>query len=163
LLTTEDVIEGRPASGRVLPDDARWITTRAGDIVVAVVARRFAARVMEAGGALLGPQLSLLRVDPERLDPYFVAGVLHSSVNVQLSTVQSTGGSSRADIRRTQVPRLPLAEQRRYGDAFRRMAEFESALRSTAVMGAEMAQLLADGVAEGMLAPAPGKSSPATG
>jgi hypothetical protein len=161
LLTTEDVIEGRPASGRVLPDDARWITTRAGDIVVAMVARRFAARVMEADGALLGPQLSLLRVDPERLDPYFVAGVLRSSANVQSSTVQSTGGTGRADIRRTQVPRLPLEEQHRYGDAFRRMAELESALRSSAVMGAEMAQLLADGVAAGTLAPAPGTRPPA--
>jgi hypothetical protein len=160
LLTTEDVIEGRPASGRVLPGDARWITTRAGDVVVAVAARRFAARVVEAGGALLGPQLSLLRVDPERLDPYFLAGVLGSSVNVRSTTVQSTGGAGRADVRRAQVPRLPLEKQRRYGDAFRRMAEFESALRSTAVMGAEMAELLADGVAEGTLAPISGESSP---
>jgi hypothetical protein len=160
LLTAEDVIEGRPASGRVRPGDADWITTRAGDIVVAVAARRFAARVVEADDALLGPQLSLLRVDPERLDPYFVAGVLRSSANVRSATVQSTGGAGRADVRRAQVPRLPLEEQRRYGDAFRRMAEFESALRSTAVMGAEMAQLLADGVAEGTLAPVPGESPP---
>ncbi|MDX6434796.1 MAG: hypothetical protein QOE54_7162 [Streptosporangiaceae bacterium] len=163
LLTTEDVIEGRPASGRVLPDESRWITTRAGDIVVAVAARRFAARVMEAGGALLGPQLSLIRVDPERLDPYFVAGVLRSSANVRSSTVQSTAGTGRADIRRAQVPRLPLEEQRRYGDAFRHMAEFESAIRSTAVTGAEMAQLLSDGVAEGTLAPAPGGNPSPTG
>ncbi|MGI8334862.1 N-6 DNA methylase [Actinomadura scrupuli] len=160
LLTAEDVIEGRPPSGRVPPDDARWITTRAGDIVVAVAARRFAARVVESDGALLGPQLSLIRVDPERLDPYFLAGVLRSSANVRSSTVQSTGGTSRADIRRAQVPRLPLAEQRRYGDAFRHMAEFESALRSTAVLGAELAQLMADGVAEGTLAAEGGQSPP---
>jgi hypothetical protein len=53
------------------------------------------------------------------------------------------------------VPRLPLEAQRRYGEAFRRMSEFETALRSTAIMGAQLAQLLADGVAEGTLNPPP--------
>lgn len=160
LLTVNDVIEDRPASGRVLPDDARWIITRAGDVVVAVAAQRFAARVMEIDGALLGPQLSLLRVDPERIDPYFLAGVLRSSINVRLTTLQSTGGSGRADIRRAQVPRLPVDKQRRYGDAFRRMAEFESTLRSAAIMGADMAQLLADGMAQGTIAPMAREETP---
>jgi SAM-dependent methyltransferase len=151
LLTAEDVIEDRPASGR---GDSRWTATQAGDVVVAVADRRFVARVMTSGAALLGPQLTLLRVDPERLDPYFLAGVLRSSANVQLSTASSTGGG-RADVRRAQVPRLPLEAQRRYGEAFRRMSEFETALRSTAIMGAQLAQLLADGVAEGTLNPPP--------
>ncbi|MCW2913979.1 MAG: methylase [Actinomycetia bacterium] len=151
LLTTEDVVEGRPPSGRVLPDAARWIVTRTGDVVVTVVASRFAARVMEQDGALLGPQLSLVRVDPAVLDPHFLAGVLRSSANVRSATSLSTG--SRVDMRRAQVPRLPLEEQRRYGDAFRRMAEFETALRGTVVLTQEMTQLLADGVAEGALKP----------
>lgn len=55
--------------------------------------------------------------------------------------------------RAARVPRLPLGEQRRHGEAFRHMAAFESALRSTAVMGPEPARLLADGVAGGTLAP----------
>jgi hypothetical protein len=71
---------------------------------------------------------------------------------VQLSTASSTGGG-RVDVRRAQVPRLPLERQRRYGEAFRRMTEFEEALRTTAAMGSELAQLLADGVAEGTLNP----------
>lgn len=153
MLTADDVIEGRPASGRARPDDTRWIPTRAGDVVVAAAARRFAVRVLDTGGALLGPQLSLLRVDPLHLDPYFVAGVLRSSANVRASLVHSTGATSRADVRRALIPRLPLEDQRRYGAAFRRMAEFESALRSTATMGTELAQLLADGIADGTLAP----------
>ncbi|WP_239116821.1 HsdM family class I SAM-dependent methyltransferase [Planotetraspora phitsanulokensis] len=157
LLTVEDVIEGRPASARMTPSDGRWIATRAGDVVIAATAHRFAARVVEADGALLGPQLSLLRVDPERLDPYFLAGVLGSSANARTSTVQTTGTTGRVDIRRARTPRLPIEEQRRYGIAFRRMAEFESALRATVSLGEEMARLLADGTADGTLVPAPGE------
>ncbi|GII31102.1 HsdM family class I SAM-dependent methyltransferase [Planotetraspora mira] len=157
LLTVEDVIEGRAASARATPADGRWIATRAGDIVIAAAAHRFAARVVEGDGALLGPQLSLLRVDPERLDPYFLAGVLGSSANARTSTVQTTGTTGRVDIRRARMPRLPIEEQRRYGVAFRRMAEFESALRSSVALGEEMARLLADGTADGTLVPAPGE------
>ncbi|GAA4628406.1 N-6 DNA methylase [Actinoallomurus vinaceus] len=155
LLTAEDVIEGRAPTGSGPRDDARWIPIEAGDVVVAVVARRFAVRVAEADGPLLGPQLCLIRVDPRHLDPYFVAGVLRSSANARATIVQSTGTIGRADIRRAQVPRLPLDDQQRYGAAFRRMTEFESALRNTVAMGTELAQLLADGVAEGTLAPPP--------
>ncbi|MEV5748567.1 N-6 DNA methylase [Actinoallomurus sp. NPDC052308] len=153
LLTAEDVVEGRAPTGRAARGDGRWVPIQAGDVLVAAVARRFVVRVAETDGPLLGPQLSLLRVDPQHLDPYFIAGVLRSSANARASIVQSTGTIGRADIRRAQVPRLPLEEQRRYGAAFRRMTEFESALRSTVAMGAELAQLLADGVAEGTLAP----------
>jgi hypothetical protein len=151
LLTVGDVIEGRPASGRGLPDE-RWITVRNGDIVVAAAAGRFAVRVLDADGPILGPGLTLLRVDPGQLDPHFVAGALRSSANARTSIVQ-TGGTGRADIRRAQVPHLPLAEQRPYGEAFRRMDELESAVRAATAMGAELAQLLADGVAEGTLQP----------
>jgi hypothetical protein len=161
LLTAEDVVEGRAPTGSASRDDARWVPIQAGDVVVAVVARRFAVRVAEAGEARLGPQLCLIRVDQRQLDPYFVAGVLRSSANARATIVQSTGTIGRADIRRAQVPRLPLDDQRRYGAAFRRMTEFESALRNTVAMGADLAQLLADGVAEGTLAPPESTPPPA--
>jgi SAM-dependent methyltransferase len=151
LLTAEDVIEGRPASGQGTPDD-RWPAVRRDDIVVAAAAGRLAVRVIRDGddGAVLGPGLTLLRVDPAQLDPCFVAGALRSSANMQASVTQ-TGATGRADLRRALVPVLPLAEQRRYGAAFRRMDELESAVRSATAIGAELAQLLADGVTEGRL------------
>lgn len=161
LLTAEDVVDGRAPTGRAAQGDTRWIPIQAGDILVAAVARRFVVRVAETDGPLLGPQLGLLRVDPRHLDPYFVAGVLRSSANARTSIIQSTGTIGRADIRRAQVPRLPLEDQRRYGAAFRRMTEFESALRSTVAMGTELAQLLSDGVAEGTLAPPDSPPPPA--
>jgi len=145
--TAEDIAEGRPASGRITPGE-RWIPVLKGDVVVTATG---VARVIEESGPLLGPQLTLLRPDPALLDPYFLAGVLRSAGNIRASALQTTGG--RADVRRARVPRLPPAEQRRYGAAFRRMAAFESALRTTTVLGTELAQMLADGVAEGLLLP----------
>ena len=152
LLTLEDVIEGRPPSGRGQPGE-RWITMRAGDIVVASSAGgRLAARVMTGDGAILGAGLTLLRVDPERLDAHFVAGALRSSANGQVSARQ-TGSGGRADTSRALVAYLPLPEQRRYGEAFRLADELAAAARSAAAMGASLAQLLADGVAGGTLEP----------
>ena len=42
------------------------------------------------------------------------------------------GAVSRDDLRRCRIPRMPLAEQRRYGDAFRRLQELETALTTLA-------------------------------
>ncbi len=161
VLTADDVIADRPPSGRGRPDEGRAVRVRAGDVVVAAAGGRLAVRVVASGGALLGPYVTLLRVDPEHLDPHFVAGVLRSSANVRLAAAVPAGTTGRVDVRRARLPRLPLERQRRYGEAFRRMAAFESALRSTAVMGAELAQLLADGVAGGTLAPGSPESPPA--
>ena len=163
VLTAEDVIEGRPPSGRGLRDP-RWVTVHGGDIVVATVGGRFAARVWDAGEAILGPALTLVRVDPARLDPHFVAGTLGSSGNARVSMAQtgstnspgsrsSRGSMGRADVLRAQIPMLPLAEQRGYGDAFRRVAHLQVAVRSADSMAAELAQLLADGVTGGTFEP----------
>jgi hypothetical protein len=152
LLTAEDVIEGRPPSGHGQPGE-RWITVRTGDIVVAAAAAdRLTARVVTTQGALLGPGLTLLRVDPGRLDPHFVAGELRSSANGRVATRQ-TGSSGRADVSRARIAQLPLPEQRPYGEAFRLADEFESAARSAAAMGASLVHLLADGIAGGALEP----------
>jgi len=152
LLTIEDVIDGRPPSGRGQPGE-RWIAMRAGDIVVASSAGgRLVARVVTGDGAILGPGLTLLRVDPERLDAHFVVGALRSSANGQVSARQ-TGSGGRADISRALVAYLPLPEQRRYGEAFRLADELQAEARSAAAMGASLAQLLADGVAGGTLEP----------
>ncbi|MGI5330258.1 N-6 DNA methylase [Actinomadura nitritigenes] len=150
MLTAEDVIHDREPTGRVLAHaEEDWLVTRTGDIAVAVASRRFAARVVEREGLLLGPQLSLVRVDPEELDPYFLAGVLRSTANVRSSALSSTG--SRVDVHRARVPRLPLEQQRRYGEAFRRMDRVAAAVRDGIALSEEMGRLLADGVAAGEL------------
>jgi SAM-dependent methyltransferase len=152
LLTAEDIIDGRPPSGRGQPDH-RSVTARAGDVVLAAAAGRVAVRVLTTSdGAILGPSLTLIRVNPAHLDPYFLAGVLCSSANTQGAAIQ-TSNAARSEIWRAQVPVLPLAEQRAYGNAFRGMDELEAATRAAAEVSAELARLLADAVTMGILEP----------
>jgi hypothetical protein len=149
VLTAQDAAEGSPPSGHGQPDD-RWRTLREGDVVVLAHGDRLTARVVAEPGAILGPGLALLRVNPERLDPHFVAGTLRSAANGQAATRQ-TGSGSRADLSRALIPELPLPQQRVYGAAFRQADELAAAARAAATMGASLAQLLADGIAGGTL------------
>ena len=152
VLTAEDVVAGRPASGKT-PEHAvqREIVTRPGDVAVPQIVRAPVARVLTQGGAVLGTQLSLLRPDPAMLDPDFLAGFLCSSSNLRQYSATST--SIRVDVRRAEVPLLPIEEQRAYGEAFRRLAAFESSLRQAATLGEDLIRLTADGLTHGSVRP----------
>ncbi|WP_084823443.1 N-6 DNA methylase [Nocardia beijingensis] len=124
VLTAPDVATGNPASGTMAtarPSEA--IEVRAGDILLpAVRSDRSAGRtarvaVAEDAGAVLGPHVHALRVDGERLDPWFVAGFLTGAENVSATRTSTV----RFDPSRLRVPVLPLSEQQRYGVIFRRL------------------------------------------
>jgi hypothetical protein len=72
-------------------------------------------------------------VDAARLDAHFVATFLRSDANA-LPVANALGALSREDLRRCRVPRMPPAEQRRYGDAFRRLRELQDALSTLAAV-----------------------------
>jgi hypothetical protein len=162
VLTARDVVEGRAASGTssVLTDKAAH-PVRPGDVLLSEVFRSenpSVARVAETGDAdcVLGPHLWLFRPDPQRLDPWFLAGFLAAQENVSAAT---TGTSIvRVDPRRLRVPLLPLAEQRRYGDAFRHLHAMRTTARRTAQNAEETAHLLDAGLTGGALLP-PGHES----
>ncbi|SCF10013.1 N-6 DNA Methylase [Micromonospora chokoriensis] len=151
VLTVQDVLAGLDASGRVDDRFGQEIPLAVGDVVVPMIARQLTARVVTAEGALLGRNLYLLRPNAAALDPWFLAGQLRTSANEKQSS--SLSGTMRFDIRRAQVRRLSLDEQRVHGDAFRRLDAFESAIRQAATLGAELAQLTADGLARGSIRP----------
>ncbi|WP_406070354.1 N-6 DNA methylase [Micromonospora sp. NBC_01638] len=151
VLTVPDVLAGVEASGRVDDRFGQEIFLAVGDVVVPMIARQLTARVVTAEGALLGRNLYLLRPNPAALDPWFLAGQLRTSANEKQAS--SLSGTMRFDIRRAQVRRLSLDEQRVHGDAFRRLDAFESAIRQAASLGAELAQLTADGLARGSIRP----------
>ncbi|MEU8264268.1 N-6 DNA methylase [Micromonospora sp. NPDC048999] len=151
VLTVPDVLAGEGPSGR---DDGKLgqeIPLAVGDVVVPMIARQLTARVVTTEGALLGRNLYLLRPNPAALDPWFLAGQLRTSANEKQAS--SLSGTLRFDIRRAQVRRLPLEEQRANGEAFRRLDAFESAIRQAASLGAELVQLTADGLARGAVRP----------
>ncbi|WP_319463790.1 N-6 DNA methylase [Micromonospora sp. RTP1Z1] len=151
VLTVQDVLNGEDASGR---DDGKLgqeIPLAVGDVVVPMIARTLTARVVTTEGALLGRNLYLLRPNPAALDSWFLAGQLRTSANEKQAS--SLSGTLRFDIRRAQVRRLPLEEQRAHGEAFRRLDAFESAIRQAAALGADLVRLTADGLARGSLHP----------
>lgn len=141
VLTADDLAGGRPPSGWAA-DTPELVHVAPGDVVASVLG---AARVMTAGGAVLGPYLARYRVDPDRLDPDFLAGLLRAG--------DTHPGSSRVDVRRHKVPLLPLAEQRAYGAAFRELAEVADVLRAAADAGERLVRLGFDGLIDGHLRP----------
>ncbi|WP_445395198.1 N-6 DNA methylase [Streptomyces sp. LE64] len=156
VLTDHDVLAGAAPSAELpageLPEDA--VLTEAGDVVVPVLGGGAVARVVaeDATGAALGRNLTLLRPDPTALDPWFLAGFLRGTANNrQASSYAST--ATRLDVRRMQVPRIPLDQQRRYGDRFRALAAFEDALRLAGALGERLVRGMHDGLTDGTVPP----------
>jgi type I restriction-modification system DNA methylase subunit len=111
------------------------------------------ARVAETrdAGHPLGRHHHLLRPDPERLDPWFLAGFLSAEDNVKAA---ATGASIvRVDARRLRVPLLPLDEQRRYGRAFQQLHALRAAADIASRLAEETARTLASGLTGGALLP----------
>ncbi|HEX3588820.1 MAG TPA: N-6 DNA methylase [Pseudonocardiaceae bacterium] len=142
VLTADDLAAGGPATGRTAEDDG-LVRLAEGDVVASVLG---AARVLTDGGAFLGPYLACYRVDPDRLDRDFLAGLLRAEQ-------PPAHGSSRIDARRIRVPRLSLAEQRRYGAAFRELLALDDALRAAAAAGETLVRLGFEGLVAGHLRP----------
>ncbi|MFI0372380.1 N-6 DNA methylase [Actinomadura sp. 1N219] len=152
LLTLEDIALGRDATGTAAPDPDH-VRIAAGDVVVSLAARHPVSRVMAEDGAALGPGLALVRVDPSRTDPDFVAGWL--LLGAQGARLRSSTSSARFDVRRARLPRLTLAEQAELGKAFRKLTELETALRETRELGADVLRLGLEGLGAGALRPSP--------
>ncbi|MBX9386931.1 N-6 DNA methylase [Streptomonospora nanhaiensis] len=154
VLTLHDLLVHGGAS-RWLPTEEATVSavlTAPGDVVVAGSTRAFDAWVEVAGPTALGSQLHALRAAPGHLDPWFLAGCLRAPVNARRAGTHATA-TSRVDVRRLRVLRLPLTEQRRYGEVFRQVIEFERALRGVWSTGSELVGNLNDALSEGRLRP----------
>ncbi|MFF6781620.1 N-6 DNA methylase [Streptomyces sp. NPDC012510] len=154
VLTDHDVLAGTAPSGTLPESSEEPVLVEPGDVVVPVLGGGGVARVIdeETAGAALGRNLTLLRPDPAALDAWFVAGFLRSTANSrQASSYAST--ASRLDVRRLQLPRLPLEQQRRYGERFRALAAFEDALRQAGRLGERLVRGMYDGLTDGTVAP----------
>ncbi|MEU8822795.1 N-6 DNA methylase [Streptomyces sp. NPDC048636] len=153
-----DVSQNRPASGTEadLPTGVALPLVQESDVLLTEILlgeRTAVARVVEPdeAGCFLGPSLLLFRPDRRRLDPWFLAGFLAAEQNVNAA---ATGTSLvRVDPRRLRVPLLPLAEQQRYGAAFRRLHELRTAARRADRAAEEVTRLLGTGLTDGALLP----------
>ncbi|MET8437457.1 N-6 DNA methylase [Streptomyces sp900116325] len=156
VLTGEDIARGTGPTG-----DAAELRGAAapviaeGDVLVLAVARGEGpmARVADGkdAGALLGPQVHLFRPDPARLDSWCLAGFLSAEENI---TGASTGTTVlQVSPGRLRVPLLPLAVQRTYGEAFRRVHDLRAQAHQASLLAEETARLLAGGLTGGQLTP----------
>ncbi|MEU5402094.1 N-6 DNA methylase [Streptomyces sp. NPDC005963] len=164
VLTEQDVLTGAPPSAP-LPDpsadpsgtgdaEREPVRVEAGDVVVPVLGQGSVVRVVDesTAGAALGRNLQLLRPDPAALDPWFLAGFLRATANTrQASSYAST--ATRLDVRRLQLPRISLVDQRQYGERFRALSAFEDALRLAGRLGEQLVQGLYDGLTDGTVRP----------
>ncbi|WP_431986363.1 N-6 DNA methylase [Streptomyces griseoflavus] len=154
VLTDHDVLSGTAPSGTLPESEDEAVLTAPGDVVVPVLGGGAVARVVDdaTAGAALGRNLVLLRPDPAALDAWFLAGFLRGTTNNrQASSYAST--ATRLDVRRLQLPRLPLDEQRCYGARFRELDAFERALRQAGRLGEQLVRGMYDGLTDGTIAP----------
>jgi hypothetical protein len=140
VLTVSDLAAGTTPTGRTVATAGR-IRVRAGDVVGAPMGR---ARVADRP-ALLGPGLTLYRVDPDQLDPEYLAGILRST--------PAPGGASTRYGHRVRVPLLPIGEQRAVGAAFRGLLDTADAARAAAERADTLLRLGGEGLVEGWLRP----------
>ncbi|WP_245205616.1 N-6 DNA methylase [Kitasatospora sp. RG8] len=158
VLTARDVRDGTAPSGD--GGDAHPDTTQAiaaGDVLLRAAAGTGGAgpmtRVADEGdaGALLGSALHLLRPDPARLDPWFLAGFLGAADNISAASTGTT--TVQVNPARLRVPLVSLTEQRRYGEAFRHAHRLRVAAHRAAAVAAEAATAVTAGLTAGALLP----------
>ncbi|MGA5583522.1 N-6 DNA methylase [Streptomyces thermodiastaticus] len=156
VLTASDIADGVAATGSEADLHAEAAPViAAGDVLVRAVPGGHGpmARVAdeEESGALLGLHIHLFRPDPARLDAWFLAGFLGAEENIAGA---STGSTVRTvNPGRLRVPLLPLQEQRRYGEAFRRVHALRAEAQRATRLAEQTARLLAGGLTGGQLLP----------
>lgn len=157
-LTGGDIARGTGPTGQLLDGQAEQTPEIAvGDVLVRNLVGGTGPVARVAGeaeaGALLGAGVHLFRPDPARLDPWFLFGFLSSEANLAGA---STGSSTlHLTPGRLRVPLLPLAEQRRYGEAFRHVEALREQARSAQDLAEETARLVSGGLTGGQLVPEP--------
>jgi hypothetical protein len=121
----------------ILPRDA---TPRAGDLLFRTMGRD----PVVADGTPDDERgvAQVVEIDPDRLDPHFVAMFVRA--DARAAPVANTHSAlTRDDVRRCRIPRVPLPEQRRYGEAFRRLSELTAvAARLAAVTDAVVTETI---------------------
>ena len=126
------------------------MTPRGGDVLLRTLGR--APTVATGTSADDTGVAQAVEIDETRLDARFVATFLRADVTA-LPVANTLGAVSRDDLRRCRIPRMPVAEQRRYGDAFRRLLDLNAALRTLADVSGKVIDQVIHGLTTGVLAP----------
>jgi hypothetical protein len=153
VLDIADVLSDRGPSRRMSREQAGPLTrVEPGDVVLPTAGHKLVARVITEPGAVLGRGLCLLRPNLEVLDPWFLAGFLGGSANSRQASTHLSA-AARLDVRRCEIPRMPLAEQHRYAAVFSALGTFGTALGRAGALAGHVVQATVDGLVDGLVAP----------
>lgn len=150
VLTAKDVRAGRAPTGATT-EQSGLVTIEVNDVVLPIASRTRHVRVITDAGAVLGPQLLLLRPAPGQIDPEFLAGFVRIA---QLMAFPHGRGSHRFDVRKAEIPALPLPEQRRFGAVFHQLSSFQDSVRRLAELAEKLEHTGLTGLGGGSLIPA---------
>lgn len=130
---------------------ARDTTPRAGDVLLRVLGR---PPVVATGTADDDRGVAqVVEIAPGKLDAHFLALFLRAEV-AALPVSNTHGAISRDDLRRCRIPRMPSAEQRRYGAHFRHVVDLQAAMAALAGLGQGVLEQTLHGLTAGALLPA---------
>ncbi len=135
-------------AGALTMDTQAGTAVVVGDVIVPTQGAELTAEVATEAGAL-SPGRVLLRPNPDRLDRWFLAGFVARPSNARL--VSSLGSTLRLDVRRAQVPRVPLELQQTYAETFRALHQLRRELITMADNGRKAIDLVAEGLALGTI------------
>lgn len=139
---------------------ARDDTPRAGDVLLRTQGRPPVVTTVIKGAAddeighlaEVTGIAQVIEIDDKRLDPHFVALFLREDI-AALPVANTLGAINRDDLRRCRIPRIPLAEQRRYGHASRMLIELEQALAKLSDLSARVIEQTIYALTTGVVAP----------
>jgi hypothetical protein len=135
---------------RALTIRSRDTTPRAGDVLLRTLGR---PPVVADGAAADDAGIAqVVEIDTTHLDPHFVAMFLRADAGA-LPVANTHGALSRDDLRRCRVPRMPVAEQRRYGEAFRHLLDLQGAVCALAAVSANVLDQTIHSLTTGALTP----------
>jgi hypothetical protein len=123
---------------------------RVGDLIVpATVADGVTVTIVDSDhdGDAADPGTHVIRPNPAHLDPRFLALFLMAPASLRRAAGERPG--RRIDVRQLEVPVLPLADQERYGLAFRRLRYLATVSASLASQVGSLADHLSTGLTNG--------------
>lgn len=150
-LTLGDLLVDDDPEYWLMKEEAERLTVTAShDVVMVNASRSFDVWVETNAPTVLGPQFQVVRPDPAVIDPWFLAACLRAPGNARQASTHASS-SSRIDARRLHVLRLPIDEQCRYGELYRKVVAFEQGVRALGADGGRLRRTIEELLSAGRL------------
>ncbi|WP_166659553.1 N-6 DNA methylase [Glycomyces sp. NRRL B-16210] len=135
-------------------NEPETIELRPGDLVFPEVVREPEQVAVVADEPVrLRPRWFVVRADPARIDPWFLAGFLRSEESRRPAT--TSGTLPRLNPRNILIPLVPLEKQRAYAEVFKHADALRRAARAAAAQTADIERRALDALTGGAFTPPP--------